>query len=184
MSINNIYIQSIEKQYVDLKNSLNMITEKLSEDQFNTKPAPDKWSVAECIGHLNATWDQYKGLINNAVTQNQNSSVKNSDIFNPRYLMKLFTNMMEPPYKFKMKTFTKFVPLEKFNKQETLNKFNSDVDEFIDYIKIAENVDLKNTIVISPVSKVIKFQLGELFPFLAAHARRHIWQADNVIKIV
>jgi len=92
--------------------------------------------------------------------------------------------MMEPPYKFKMKTFSKFVSNEKLGKQETIGKFNSGIDEIIKFIHNAEKVDLKKTIIISPVSKIIKYQLGELFPFLAAHARRHIWQAENVKKTI
>ena len=184
MPLQNKYLLNLKKQFEDLKSSAKKVTDGLTEDQFNTKPAPDRWSVGECLSHLNATWDQYKNLIDVALTKNQTSSLPNPDIYQARFLLKKFTEMMEPPYKFKMKTFSKFVSNEKLGKQETIGKFNSGIDEIIKFIHNAEKVDLKKTIIISPVSKIIKYQLGELFPFLAAHARRHIWQAENVKKTI
>ncbi|KAB2847087.1 MAG: DinB family protein [Melioribacteraceae bacterium] len=182
--LQNKYLLNLEKQFEDLKTSVKNLTEDLSEEKFNTKPAPDSWSVAECISHLNATWNPYKKLLDEAIANNQNSSVKNPDDFKPRFIMKKFTEMMEPPYKFKMKTFAQFVSSEKLSKQGTINKFNDTIEQAAKYIHACENVDIKKTIIVSPVSKVIKYQLGELFPFLAAHARRHIWQAENVKKII
>lgn len=182
--LQNKYLLNLEKQFEELKTSVNNLTEDLSEEQFNTKPAPDRWSVAECISHLNVTWNLYKNLIADAVAKNQNLSFKNPDDFQPRFIMKKFTEMMEPPYKFKMKTFAQFVSNEKLSKQETINKFNEGIEEAVKFINTGENVDIKKTIIVSPVSKFIKYQLGELFPFLAAHARRHIWQAENVKKII
>ena len=184
MPLQNKYLLNLEKQLEDLKASVKNLTEDLSEEKFNTKPAPDRWSVAECISHLTATWNPYKKILTEAIAENQNSSFKNPDNFKPRFIMKKFTEMMEPPYKFKMKTFAQFVSGEKLSKQQTINKFNEGIDETVNFIHACENVDIKKTIIVSPVSKIIKYQLGELFPFLAAHARRHIWQAENVKKII
>lgn len=182
--LQNKYLLNLEEQFGDIKSSAKKVTEGLTEEQFNTKPAPDRWSAAECISHLNATWNLYKKLIEEAVAKNQNSSFKNPDNFKPRFIMKKFTEIMEPPYKFKMKTFSQFVSNEKLSKQEVINKFNEGIDEAVKFIHASENVDIKKTILVSPISKFIKYQIGELFPFLAAHARRHIWQAENVKKIV
>ncbi|MBU2490983.1 MAG: DinB family protein [Bacteroidetes bacterium] len=184
MAIRNLYLKNLAEQFEELGKSLNKITEGLTEEQFNTKPSETSWSVGNCISHLNATWDQYNYLISEAVLKNQNPSINNPDLYKPRYLMKMFTNMMEPPYKFKMKTFAQFVSNEKLSKQETINKFNAGIEEAVKFIHASENVDIKKTIIVSPVSKFMKYQLGELFPFLAAHARRHIWQAENVKKII
>src|SRR5215467_2456950 len=38
-------------------------TKGLSEAQWNFKPAPDKWSVAECMEHIAAAEDFIRGLI-------------------------------------------------------------------------------------------------------------------------
>ena len=184
MPLSNKYLQTLVKQYEDLKTSVNNLNSDLTEEQFNAKPAPDRWSVGECIEHLNASWDLYKELLQETIDKNQNPSIQNPDEYKPRFLMKKFTGLMEPPYKFKMKTFSMFIPKEKLNREGIINKFNSDVDVYINFIKSSEKVDIKKTIVVSPVSKIIKYQAGELFPFLAAHARRHIWQAENVKKLI
>jgi hypothetical protein len=84
----------------------------------------------------------------------------------------------------KMKTFDIFAPDEKLNKEETVDRFIDGTDEFIDFIKKSEKVDLKKTIITSPVTDKLKFQLGELFPFMGAHIRRHIWQAEQVKNLI
>jgi hypothetical protein len=42
-------------------------TKGLSEAQWNFKPAPDKWSVAECMEHIAAAEDYLRGLITEKV---------------------------------------------------------------------------------------------------------------------
>jgi hypothetical protein len=42
-------------------------TKGLSEAQWNFKPAPDKWSVAECMEHIAAAEDYIRGLITEKV---------------------------------------------------------------------------------------------------------------------
>jgi len=42
-------------------------TKGLSEAQWNFKPAPDKWSVAQCLEHIAAAEDFIRGLITEKV---------------------------------------------------------------------------------------------------------------------
>ena len=184
MALSNTYLQDLVKQYEDLKSNLAKTIADLNNDQFNLRPQESGWSVAECIQHLNTTWDMYIDRIQASIDENKNNDAKNTSNFKPRFLFKKFTALMEPPYKFKMKTFDIFMPKEKLGKEETLENFNRQIDKYIEFIETSENVDIKKAIVVSPVSKKIKFRLGELFPFLAAHARRHIWQAGNIKKLV
>ncbi|MGE0392539.1 MAG: DinB family protein, partial [Vicinamibacterales bacterium] len=39
------------------------LAEPLSDDQFNWQPAPDAWSVAQCLEHLNATARSYLPML-------------------------------------------------------------------------------------------------------------------------
>ena len=184
MALSNIYLQDLLKQYENLNSITETTIGDLNDDQFNLRPQEKSWSVAECFDHLNTTWDLYKDRIQTSIEENKSNDAKNNDNYKPRFLFKKSTTIMEPPYKFKMKTFDMFIPNEKLGKDETLEQFNKGIDMYFELIERSENIDIKRAIVISPVSSRIKFQLGELFPFLAAHARRHIWQAENIKKLV
>lgn len=184
MPLQNKYLQDLVEQFEDLKISARKVVEGLTEEQFNAQPAPHKWSIAECIDHLNSSYRAYIPVIKKVIKNNTNETVNNPDNFKIRFRFKLSNAWLEPPYKMKMKTFDLLVPDEKLNKEKTISKFISLTDEFIDFIKISEKVDLKCTIVISPVTSALKFRLGELYPFIASHNRRHLWQAENVKKII
>ena len=49
------YLESTKKGVLDA-------TKGLSETQWNFKPAPDKWSVAECVEHIAAAEDFIRGM--------------------------------------------------------------------------------------------------------------------------
>ena len=49
------YLESTKKGVLDA-------TKGLSEAQWNFKPAPDKWSVAECVEHIAAAEDFIRGM--------------------------------------------------------------------------------------------------------------------------
>ena len=42
---------------------------KLSEQQLNWKPSPDKWSIAQCLDHLAVTSSEFDSLFTDAVAR-------------------------------------------------------------------------------------------------------------------
>lgn len=183
MPLSNKYLQQMIDQYESIKINVKNLSEDLTEEHFNKRPGKNKWSVAECIDHLNASYNAYAPIIKNVIENSANDSITNPDEFKSRIFFRFFTSFLEPPYRMKVKTFTIFMPDEKLNKNDTLKKFYNSTNEFIDFINRSEKVDIKKTIITSPVSDKLRFQLGELYPFMAAHIRRHIWQAKIVKKL-
>jgi uncharacterized damage-inducible protein DinB len=54
------YLESTKKDVLDA-------TKDLSPAQWNFKPAPDRWSIAECVEHIAAAEDYIRGAIENGV---------------------------------------------------------------------------------------------------------------------
>jgi hypothetical protein len=50
------YLESTKKDVLDA-------TKDLSDAQWNFKPAPDRWSIAECMEHIAAAEDYIRGMI-------------------------------------------------------------------------------------------------------------------------
>ena len=55
-------------------------------------------------------------------------------------------------------------------------------DEIIRRVIAADGLDLGGIRMSSPISRRFKMSLGQWFAFLAAHERRHLWQAWQVRK--
>src|ERR1700739_4412867 len=54
------YLESTKKDVLDA-------TSGLSPAQWNFKPAPDRWSIAECMEHIAAAEDFIRGLVETCV---------------------------------------------------------------------------------------------------------------------
>jgi hypothetical protein len=54
-------------------------------------------------------------------------------------------------------------------------------NELIERIEASSGWDLAKAKISSPASKLIRFNVAAAFEIIAAHERRHLWQADNVI---
>jgi hypothetical protein len=52
--------------------------------------------------------------------------------------------------------------------------------QYIDRLRQANGLDLARAYVSSPAAAWLRFSLGSGFDLMAAHERRHLWQARNV----
>ena len=88
---------------------------------------------------------------------------------------------MEPPPKRRMRTFPILTPPATIlARDEVLRTFAASRDRLLERVRAAGGLDLKRAIVVSPVSRLIRMPLGGYLEFLAAHDRRHLWQAKQV----
>ncbi|MDZ7689888.1 MAG: hypothetical protein U5K69_01820 [Balneolaceae bacterium] len=86
----------------------------------------------------------------------------------------------------KVKTVKPFYPETKANlkKELVLNDFVHLQDSFIDLLKDAQvaSVDSGGTKVANPLVTFVKMRLSECFAVAEVHQRRHMWQAEQVLK--
>jgi hypothetical protein len=88
---------------------------------------------------------------------------------------------MEPPPKRRMRTFRIFTPpITVLSRDEVLRTLAASRDRLLERIQAAAGLDLQRAIVVSPASRLFRIPLGGYFAFLAAHDRRHLWQARQV----
>lgn len=179
-------IRSKRQNYIDeykaAVEKVRSMLEPLSEKQLNWSTAPGQWSVAQCISHLIVTGNEYIQQMQETI---KNASQRKSASEDPlRYSLvgKLFINMMEPPVKKKIKTPKNFNPAIINSKHQLIQEFSDVNEDIIAIIQSTQNLDISRIKIVSPVSKLLKFNLTDAFAYIAAHERRHIWQAENVMR--
>lgn len=153
----------------------------LSERELNFRS--DGWSVNECIEHLNIADDHYIDLFEKRLASSE--SIEEGSEFKPGFFGNYFVKSMKPKsdgtIPSKMKTFSKFQPLQS-RLSFSMEVFLKDQYKMLDLLDRSRRVDLNKIKVHSAIGKAISFKMGDAFRFVIAHNQRHILQAKNVLN--
>lgn len=152
---------------------------ELNEEQLNLKPSPDKWSVGECIEHLIVSHYVYLKNIRKVDVENI-SPGNDSKPFKHTLVGNLLINSVSPDATRKVKTFKVFKPSNKLLGMEIIADYHRSIDELIEVAKKFGGYDLNKVKISSPISSLIRLNLGDAFIIHLNHDRRHINQADKV----
>jgi hypothetical protein len=158
------YLESTKKGVVEA-------TKGLSEAQWNFKPAPDRWSIAEVTEHIAAAEDFLRGnteQVMKAPARPEGDDVKAID---EMVLAKVpdRTNKVQAPEPLK--------PTNRYGSpQGSLNHFKQSRKQTEDFLK--KHDDLRAHAADSPFGK--KLDAYEWILFTAAHSERHTKQIAEV----
>ena len=153
----------------------------LTPEQLTRRPDPARWSIAECIVHLNMSAADYLPLIASAIEEAKRANMTGQGPFNAGWLGRFLINSMEPPPKRRFKAPEKIAhPAPVDDAQKLLGDFLRAQDELERLAKAAEGLDLERIKIQSPYAWWLRLRLCAVFPFILAHERRHLWQAERV----
>jgi hypothetical protein len=158
------YLESTKKDVLDA-------TKGLSTAQWNFKPAPDRWSIAECMEHIAAAEDYIRGSVENGVMQAP--PVPGRDI--AAIDAGIIANVPERKTKFQAPEAIK--PTNRFGSPQAA------IDHFVEsraatetFLKTASG--LRDHAVDSPTGQ--KWDAFEFILLIAAHSERHTNQIKEV----
>jgi hypothetical protein len=154
----------------------------LDDAAFNWRRLTGTWSMAECLDHLNLTGRLYLRALDRAIEKGREMNLLGAAPFRYGLLERLIVRFMDAPPMFRIKAPKAFVPASEARLAESLAAFVALQDEFKERLARAEGLDLRRVKARSPVSKHIRFSLGNAFAAIAAHQRRHLWQARQLQK--
>lgn len=173
-------LRGYREQFEAVKRDASDLTAGLSDAQFNWRPHPGAWSVAECLAHLNVTGQYFLPRIDRYLKEARAKGLVAEGPFRYGLLGKLLIRNSEPPAKLKFKAPKVLAPMPEHLISVILPAFMTLQDQFVERLHAARGVDLRRVKVSSPISRFLRINLGQAFPFLAAHERRHLWQARRV----
>jgi hypothetical protein len=159
------YLESTKKGVLDATNGL-------SEAQWNFKPAPDKWSVAECVEHIAAAEDFIRGM---AVDK-----VMKAPAAPDRDIAKIDAGIMAmiPDRSQKAQAPDQLKPTNRFGSPEgSLEHFAESRTATENFLK--DTPDLRAHAVDSPLGGP-KLDAYEWVLFVSAHSQRHTKQIEEV----
>lgn len=166
-------------QYVSAARETLELTRNLTTAQLHWRP-PGKWSIAECLDHLNNA-ERMLSRFDRKFEQARAAGWTGQGPFRAGLLAGLYIRWVEPPVRrLRVKSPKAFRPRADADLSDAVPRFLKLQEELIDRAQIAEGLDLSRIRMSSPISRKFKMSAAEWFAFLAAHQRRHLWQARQV----
>ena len=175
-------LDDFRRQFESIAVAVETLTASLRDDQFTWQPGADAWSIAQCLDHLNATARRYLPMLDEGIGEAIRRGVYGEGPFSYAWAGRLFVHLNEPPPRFRLKTPTIMQPALSRPRQEVLAALRGYQVQYIDRLRQANGLDLARARVSSPVASWVRFSLGSGFALMAAHERRHLWQAERLAR--
>lgn len=170
-------LADLDRQVAAVEADFRDLVSGLDGGAFNWREAPGRWSIGECVAHLNTTGRQYLAGIDDAIGDARSRGATATGPFRYGWLGSTFVRLSEPPAKIKVKAPKVFVPPPDVELEAASAEFLRLQGEIRERLRAADGLDLARVKAVSPVSARIRFSLYHAFALVVAHERRHLWQA-------
>jgi hypothetical protein len=156
---------------------------RLNEAQLNWQPGGGTgWSVAQSLAHLAQSTDLYTPALQAAVRKAKVLPGHAPEPIQPGWFGRWFIGELEAPPKRKIKAQKKVTPAAQLNGSEVLKSFLAAHDRVRALVAEAREMDLNRIRFRNPFIRLFHFTVGTGLMVIGAHDRRHLWQAQQVLK--
>jgi hypothetical protein len=175
--------QGVADQVRTLIRCAHEVVDGVDPDRLNRPPPGVGWSVLQCLEHLNETARLYLPVIAEAMEEGRAHGLTERSGDGRTLMGRIIVWSQEPPVRFRMRTLQ---PLEPpggpLDPVRVLEDFEALHEELIVRINESGTLDRRRIRIRSVLNSRLKLSLGDWFAFLAAHGRRHIWQAERTLQ--
>ena len=166
--------------FLEIRESGVRLLGDLRDDQLNWKPAPDRWSVGECVDHLTITGELLLPGMEAAIASGRARGLTSDGPFAYGWPGRMFIESMQPGGRFTVKTLRLYTPAATHERLGLSARFTRLQDGFVRALRASDGLDLTRIRVASPANRLLRFCLGVWYEVTIAHERRHLAQAAAV----
>jgi hypothetical protein len=152
--------------------------------QLNLRVETGTWSIVECIVHLNLFSEEFVPIIETACNEARVKGWTAESTFKMDFVGKVLKFALEPPSRWKAATRARFEPTIVEPLSEVAPKFYELQNELIRAVRNTSAFDLNRIKIASPASGRVRYNLYSCFLIIAAHQRRHLWQAEQARTVL
>lgn len=172
-------LETVIAEFQAAQARLHRLADALPEDRWARRAHPDKWSVAECVEHLNLTARAFLPLLEQAIAEARGLGGAAPARYRRDPMGWLLWKMMPPPVRFRMPTAAAFVPHADRPRAEALAEFDRLQAEQVRLTRAADGLPIDRVKVPSPFDKRASYNAFAALTILPPHQERHIWQAER-----
>lgn len=150
--------------------------------QLQHRPGEGRWSAAECIAHLNLSNRAYLSSLDTAIRELLEKVVPAKGPFHLNWNARLLKYWLEPPSRLRLPTSAPFQPLPVRDTEVVFREFLALEKELEEKLDSARALALDRVKINSPFAEKMKCNCYSAFVLIAAHNRRHLWQAEQTLR--
>lgn len=140
------------------------------------------WSVAECLDHLAAANRVYLGAMRPSAQRARERGWRRRGPVRPGIIGRWFVRTLEPPARrlFSVKAPGAIRPRPSPALADALSAFLASQQDVRTFLRTSADLDLAGVSFPNPLVRGVRFSLATGLHVIAAHERRHLWQAWRV----
>lgn len=151
----------------------------LPAERWTARPAPGRWSVAECIAHLNLTSRAFLPLLEEGLARAARLGEPPPRRYRRDLAGWLLWRTLPPPARIRFKTTAPFLPESLQPAAQLIADFVALQAAQVALLRSADGLPLDRIRVTSPFSSRVRYNLYSCFSILPRHQQRHLWQAEQ-----
>jgi hypothetical protein len=155
---------------------------KLSCEQLNWKPAPDKWSIGQVLDHIIVSDRTYFEQFDEVAEGRHHNSFYQKMGFISRFWGKQMIKDISPNSNKTFKAPTIFKPTDSNVKDTIVLDFKNHQRQMKGYFERLSGLPISDIVIYSPVTKVLIYSLRDGIELLTVHQLRHLAQAKRVLE--
>jgi DinB superfamily len=175
-------IHTLEEGFDAIERDARALVAGVDEAHGTWRPAPDAWSIAHCLDHLAIGNRVYVRAMQPAAERALAAGRRRWRPARPGVIGGWFVGTLEPPVKplFKGTAPEKIRPRRSPAWLDAIGQFFASHDEVRRFLQRYADIDLPGVRFPNPFIRGVRFSLATGLHVIAAHERRHIWQAWRV----
>lgn len=175
-------LQTVADELAAAESRLRRLVAEAPAEWWPRRPDPDRWSMAECVAHLNLTGRAYLPLLRSALAEGHRLGRSSSAQYRRDPIGWFLWWMMRPPVRQRVKTTAPFVPTAGQPIGELVGDFSRLQADQVGCVREADGLPLGRLRIVSPFDSRIRYNLYSCLTILPAHQHRHLWQAEQVLE--
>ena len=173
-------LQAIADAFDSASARLERLAGVVPDKEWNTRPAPDRWSVSECIQHLNLTAKGYDAAARQAILDAGALGGPAPARYRRDFAGWLLWRMVSPVPTYRMPTTVPFTPSDTAPKEIVLEEFRWWQEAQQSWVREADGLPIHRVKVASPFNPKLRYSFYAALTILPRHQHRHLCQAERV----
>ena len=178
-------LSQIVRELEQAEARLGKLSEKIPDAVWAQRNDDSRWSVSECVGHLNMTSEAYVPLIRKAIEEARQLPATTGE-YRRDTVGAIFGSLVGPLKKLgkfriaRVKTTPDFIPQGQQMKNVSVAEFRRLQSILLDLVRESDGKAIDRVVITSPFGGKIRYNCYSALVMIPRHQMRHIEQAEEV----
>jgi len=175
-------IAALECAFAAAEQDVRALAHELSDALGTWRADPGSWSVAQCLDHLATSNRLYLRAMQSPADRALTDGRRRRGPARPGFVGGWFVRMLEPPVRPRLRGTApqQIRPRPSPPLADARDQFLASQREVVTFLETYADIDLAGVAFPNPFVRGVRFSLATGLHVIAAHARRHLWQAWRV----